>query len=210
MCFSAPASFTASAVLAVMGTALVVRIKSRRLLPLAMIPWFFAIQQSAEGMVWLHLPEPSEAKNIFLFFAYVFWPIWISFSVWLAEDQHWRKELLAICIGMGIALGTALSLLIPHTVAVPYQNSIHYLSSTHLNLNILIPVFYGITTLLPLFISSLKKIWIVGLLTAASGIVIYSIDQLFFASMWCFFAAIISLALYFILRVWERQMTTEN
>lgn len=207
MCFSASASFTASAVLAVIGTALVIHIKNKRLLPLAMIPWFFAFQQSAEGIVWLHLPEPSSAKNVFLFFAFAFWPIWIPFSLWLAEDRGLRKEILAICFGMGIVLGVFLTLQIPQTMAMPYRNSIHYLSNSNANMNSLVFPLYCITTVFPLFLSSIKKVWVVGMLTALSGIVIYWIDHFFFASVWCFFAAIFSLTFYFILQGWDHQLS---
>lgn len=48
MCFSAPVSFSAGAVLLGLGSA-----KRPRELPFAAIPLLFAIQQLSEGVIWL-------------------------------------------------------------------------------------------------------------------------------------------------------------
>ena len=51
MCFSAPASFTAAAVLLGLGTVTMRRARSRRELPYAAIPLLFGVQQLLEGML---------------------------------------------------------------------------------------------------------------------------------------------------------------
>lgn len=209
MCFSAPASFTASALLAALGTGLILRTKSKRLLPLAIIPWLFAMQQCAEGVVWLNLPNASgqianNAKNTFLFFAFVFWPVWMPLSTWIAEKEEWRKQAIALCLGIGLLLAIFLSLAIPDMKALPCLGSIQYAfpfknlgnSAYYSRVG---TFFYGIATLLPLFFSSLKRIWLLGLLVTLSGVIIYAIDQFVFVSLWCFFAAIFSLMLFFVI-----------
>src|SRR5690606_8023290 len=97
---------------------------------LALIPWFFAIQQASEGFVWLKIPEGIAAKNIFLFFAYVFWPIWIPFSLYFAEENPIRKQLLTLCLGIGLAVGCFLMPVIPQTAAVEYSHSLQYIQNT--------------------------------------------------------------------------------
>ncbi|RRJ46375.1 hypothetical protein EIM03_29860 [Pseudomonas aeruginosa] len=57
MCFSAPASFTAAAVLLGLGTVTMRRARSRRELPYAAIPLLFGVQQLLEGMLWLTFPD---------------------------------------------------------------------------------------------------------------------------------------------------------
>lgn len=213
MCFSATASFTASAVLGVIGVLLIRKVRSKNLLLLAFIPLAFAIQQFSEGIVWLYLPNqawesiPNIAKNVFLFFAFAFWPIWIPLSFWLPEQNIARKNALAICLGIGIALGSSLILTIPSFVPVFRCCSINYsfeIINSNISLleklNILAFTAYGIATLLPLFLSSIKKTWIVGVLVTLSAIITYWIDVSFFISMWCFFAAIFSAGLFFILK----------
>ncbi len=216
MCFSAPASFTASVLLAAVGTALLCQDKTRRLLPLALIPWFFAIQQGAEGIVWLSLSEAvpsllaSAAKNVFLFFAFVFWPIWLPLSVWLVEVDAWRKQAMAVCLGIGLLLGVFLAFGIPHAAAVAYRCSIQYKSGFSMleqfyggsepAITLVVLLFYAMATVLPLFFSSLKRMKILAVLVTLSGVAIYEVDQLFFVSMWCFSAALFSACLFFVRR----------
>lgn len=201
MCFSAPASFVASGALAVVGAAIVARMPSKRLLPVALIPWLFAIQQAAEGFVWLSLPDYSIAQAVFLFFAYSFWPIWIPFALWRAEKQDLRKQFLAFCGGIGTVIGLALIFMIPETTATSYQCSIHYAhKSGSAAIDWLGIIFYGVATLVPFFLSSIRRIWILGVIGAIVGILIFWIDQLLFVSMWCFFAALVSLSLLLILK----------
>lgn len=54
MCFSATASFTASAVLGITGIATLRQVKFKSLIFLACLPLLFAIQQFNEGLIWLY------------------------------------------------------------------------------------------------------------------------------------------------------------
>lgn len=91
MCFSASASFTASAVLMPLGLYSAHITRSNRqpnYLPLALTPFFFGVQQFIEGLEWTGIdhgkvePLTSLAGLGFLFFAYCFWMIWIPWSAW--------------------------------------------------------------------------------------------------------------------------------
>ena len=53
MCFSASASFLAASLLLVTGIYALKKVKSKKQIPLALIPLFFAFQQAAEGVIWL-------------------------------------------------------------------------------------------------------------------------------------------------------------
>lgn len=202
MCFSAPASFTAGAALIVAGGYLVAKVKERRFLALALIPCFFALQQAAEGFLWLGIAKEQPLfKNIFLFFAYPFWPLWIPFALWIAEKVADRKQLIAIGGGIGIVVATVLAMIIPDVSVLPYRFSIQYLFQNDQlsQFDRLALFFYACATVIPFFLSTIKKIWVLGLFIAFAGVVIDLIDRLFFVSMWCFFAAIISLGLILIL-----------
>jgi hypothetical protein len=200
MCFSAPVSFTASVVLGAVGIRLLVRVKELPLVPLALIPLFFALQQAAEGFVWLGLPEVSTSKNIYLFFAYVFWPIWIPFSLYFAEKSPIRRQLLAICLGMGLVVGGALMLGISEATAIEYNRTIHYQTNGIYNSYYIISLlFFSLAGLLPFFISSLTKMWAVGLLITLAGIATFTLDRFWFFSLWCFWSALISMSLFLVL-----------
>ena len=91
MCFSASASFTASAVLIPLGLYshhLASKAEKPGYKPLALVPFFFGVQQFVEGLEWTGIvggkiePLTSMAGLGFLFFAYCFWMIWIPWSAW--------------------------------------------------------------------------------------------------------------------------------
>ena len=91
MCFSASASFTASAVLVPLGLYshhLATRHERPDYKPLALVPFFFGVQQFVEGLEWTAIdrgtiePLATIGGLGFLFFAYCFWIIWIPWSAW--------------------------------------------------------------------------------------------------------------------------------
>ena len=214
MCFSAPASFTVASGLTAVGTVLVCRVKNKLWLPLALIPWFFALQQCAEGVVWMYAPVSLQspvalwAKNIFLFFAFIVWPLWFSFSLWLVEKEVQRKLLLAGCLGLGVAVASFFGLSIPLMIAIPHRFSIHY-GFQNQNYADLIDrgnfyhaalLFYLVAALVPFFVTSLKNMRLVGGILAVTGAFVYYVDQLLFTSLWCFFASVVSVGLFFVLK----------
>jgi hypothetical protein len=112
MCFCAGASFAASAGLAVIGIAAQRLVTTPHQRMFATIPLLFAMQQAAEGIVWLTVNNP-EYKMLtligvytFLTYAFIVWPFWIPFSVSLMERTRKRKSLLQgiSLLGAGISL----------------------------------------------------------------------------------------------------------
>ena len=85
MCFSATASFTAAAVLALTGVISVASAPKKRWLLFALIPFLFSLQQFFEGVIWIN---GGGSGNFFLFFAFVIWPIWIPVSLLLIEKKE--------------------------------------------------------------------------------------------------------------------------
>jgi urea transporter len=60
-------------------------------------------------------------------------------------------------------------------------------------------VFYLITIIMPFFVSSVRRMWVFGVLIAVSCIVTGIFFAQYMTSVWCFFAAIISIIVYWIL-----------
>jgi hypothetical protein len=65
----------------------------------ASIPLIFGVQQIAEGILWLTLPN-SEYLTIqkiftyvYLFFAQIVWPIWVPIAILLLEKEATRKNI---------------------------------------------------------------------------------------------------------------------
>lgn len=103
MCFSASASFTASAFLIPTGIYCVTEAKKRNeaYLPIASLPLFFGIQQGFEGLVWLSivLQNTTAINNFalcFLFFSNFFLLFWIPFSAFSIEEILCTKRVLRL------------------------------------------------------------------------------------------------------------------
>lgn len=198
MCYSAKASFTASAVLLVVGVLTLSKTKKKTFIPFALIPVFFSLQQFAEGIVWLDNSYSIAAKNAFLFFALVFWPIWMPTSLLVLETKATRKTILKICLIAGLFTGLVLSSEIPNSTIQFHESSISYMnnSSKSLAMNLILTVSYATATIGSLLGSTLRKIKFFGLLAAVSAVIVMTLKSCCFGSLWCFWSAITSLLIY--------------
>lgn len=201
MCFSAGASFGASAVLGAVSVATFKNVKSPTQIPFAMIPALFAVQQAAEGMLWVALSGTDHTSwrhfpvYIFLIFAQVVWPIWVPYSILLLEKERDRKKILF----MLLAIGTVISLYLLYCVIVYdveaeiHERHIRYTLNFPIGLALISSVFYFIPTVLPLFVSSFRRMWVLGLAILLSFIAAKIYFEAHLISVWCFFAAVISI-----------------
>lgn len=204
MCFSTEASFTTAIVLGGMSVATFKNVSSRSQLFLAAIPLLFALQQLAEGFVWLHISHNISstdqfvyAQRAFLTFSFLIWPIWIPLSLALAEPVLWRRSLLYLNLACGIAL--SVTNLIYGIKQAPSVQVVHH-SLQYLGQMPAQAIAYPVIVLFPCVISSLKNIWVFGLLVAIGyGLAGYFYFKTF-VSVWCFLAAIVSLSIYKILK----------
>lgn len=211
MCFSPEASFTAAAVLGVTGYGALRQAKGvSALIFIALIPLLFALQQFSEGILWLYLEAGDTsstpvllAQYSFLFFAMLVWPVWVPFSLWTTENIRWRKWVIGIVCLIGFAWTSAnIAMLSQQEIgsSIVYRH-IQYSYTAFFPAEI-----YMAIVIIPCFISSLRHVWIFGILVAVSAyITSYAYDQTF-TSVWCFFAAIISVCLYFTVKSARKEM----
>jgi len=207
MCFSASASLVAGAVLTIIGVATIKKSHHSSQLLFASIPFIFGIQQIAEGVLWLTLPNPDYINTqkiftyIFLFIAQIIWPILAPISILLLEKNTKRKNIQRVLVAAGIivALYLAYCLVTFNVEAKIEEHHITYLLDYPPSLRNFGIILYAIATLLPPFFSHIKRMWIFGLAVLIS----YIISELFYdqyvLSVWCFFASIISLSIYIIM-----------
>ncbi len=209
MCFSATASFTASASLLVAGlyAIKVAWIKSLRLLPLAAIPLGFSIQQGLEGVVWLNLGGQSAAMVRlgamgFFCFSHGIWPAWPALAIFFQEDWPWVKKILLAMFLFGCLFGLSLYgpfWLYPEWLSVAVQHgSIQY--QTQLVYDWIVPrdltrLIYLLMVVGPVCLSKLPQLKVLGGLVALSMGITFWFFNYAFVSVWCFFAAVISLYL---------------
>ena len=208
MCFSATASFVAGGALVATGVLTMTQAKTKAELPFASIPLLFGLQQLTEGLVWLSFRYNVSWLNtsmtfVYALFAFVLWPIYVPFAVRLLETIPWRKKILSVFQLIGIAVGAYLlyfHIKIPITSQV-INRSIAYVAP-HFYIFWVI-VFYFIATIVSTLFSSHKLVNTLGVLMFISAIVSYWFYAAVFASVWCFFAALLSILIftYFVGRI---------
>lgn|SRR3990167_1122014 len=206
MCFSASSSFTAAFFLLSVGALTVLRIKNRSQLMFSLIPFLFGIQQACEGIVWLTLNTPDSflhkaAAFLFLIFAITVWPIWIPISIFCFEKGI-RKILLFILsiIGALVAIYVSYFMMKNGVTVMPMENSIFYnigdVDPFSPKLDIII---YCLPTILPFLITKMPYAKLAGLTILGSLLIAYYFKYETFGSVWCFFAAILSIFVLFCL-----------
>ncbi len=202
MCFSATGSFGVAAVIAGIGAVAAAQKKPPSHRMLAAIPLMFAAQQVTEGVVWLTIGDPSErrmhlaAVAVFLVFALVVWPLWVPLSLLKAERKPRRRRALAVlaCCGAAVAIYAAMDLLRGRPIAQVAGHSIAYNYGTHapaLVLALYLPA-YVLPSVVPFFVSSVSKAKTMGIVLAGALVATFVIQRQALASVWCFFAAILS------------------
>ncbi|UEG48867.1 hypothetical protein LK994_09480 [Ferruginibacter lapsinanis] len=208
MCFSANASFASAVILSVVGITSIRRTTSSSQLAFGAVPFVFAIQQLSEGFVWLSVTDPffvgwqGVSIYTFLIFAHIVWPTWIPLSILMLEKNEQRKKILRVLLGIGMLLSFSYaSCLIIYPVTAEA-------AGYHIQYRLNYPVvfletgsaFYGLATVLPEFISSVRRMRWLGLFIALSYVVTYIFYQQYIISVWCYFAALISVIIYWVLK----------
>ena len=207
MCFSATASLTAGAGLLFAGAITLRQARSRAEIPFAAIPVLFGIQQLIEGALWLTFPDNDPSLRIILTYAYslfshVIWPVYVPIAVLLLESVPWRRKVLT-----GIALaGAVVGLyLLYFLVTLPIiarveGRHIDYVSP-HFYIVAVMTLYVLGTCISSLFSSHLwvRLFGIVSFLSFAAAGLFY---RVWFISVWCFFAAVLSsiVLVYFLRR----------
>ena len=211
MCFSASASFAAGTSLSAMGVATVRTTTRRGERLFASIPLIFGIQQFIEGLVWLSLSYTnatftSITSYAFLFFAYLFWPVFIPFAVrFLETDVRRRKLFVSLQLGGGAISLYYLYTLVTHplTTEVTGQSIGYYLNTQY---NVVVACLYVLITCGSLLMSSHRMIKLFGILATASVMATYYFYKATFTSVWCFFAALLSAIIWWYLWRERRRM----
>ena len=169
---------------------------SRSELPFAAIPIFFAVQQLIEGALWLALPAQSWSVHIlkvgYLVFANILWPIYVPVAIWMIEPNQLHRNRLIVPLVAG-ALTTLFfigALAMQPVSAAVIGSHIHY-NFPHPHDKMAF-AFYATATCLAPLLSSHKLVQLLGATLIVSMVAAYVIYAVWFASVWCYFAALIS------------------
>ncbi len=217
MCFSATASFAAAGGLSAAGAVTLRQSPNRASRLLGAIPLLFGIQQAIEGVIWISAGYPgirATAASLYVFFSHILWPAYVPLAVGAVEPPGRRRSILKgfSLFGIGLSIWLASYIVRGPVTADPSCCGIIY------SLNVP-DVPYGLAayvfvTCFSCFVSSHKFIRVFGVtLMGALAIALWSYREAFY-SVWCFFAAILSLIIYAHLRgdrpLWPRSVLRQR
>ncbi len=175
--------------------------KERTDLPFAAIPLLFGIQQLIEGVIWLSFRYDASELNTAMTFAYSLfafslWPIFVPFALRLLETEPWRRRVLSLFQVVGIVVGGYL--LYSHArssvTSQVVNSSIVYNNSHFYDFGVI--GFYFAATIVSCLFSSKRIAIVFGVVAFISALTAYLVWAVSFVSVWCFFAAILSLMIY--------------
>lgn len=200
MCFSAPVSFVTSGTLAALSGEALAKQKTKGVKMYALIPLLFSIQQAIEGFQWLTLRDGSGNITLgyaYLFFAFLLWPTYLPFAAYQLEKDPTRRRMILFLLLCGL-ITTALLLIA--LIAGPLSmeivgHSIRY--SVSVTFYPLVGVLYIMATCGSGLLVKRPLIQLFSFLAFISAAISFYVFQAAFTSVWCFFAAALSLIIIF-------------
>ncbi len=217
MCFSASASFTAGTVLLAVGAVTLKKAENRAELAYAAIPLLFGIQQLIEGVIWLTFRFDAPLLNpamtfVYSLFSHVLWPLYVPCALLLLEPLSSRRKFLLAFVAAGATAGLYLlvNMFRFPIESRPVGGHIEY-ASPHFYIA---PVMAGYLagTCISMLFSSHKLVNVFGIAALSSFGLSYLIYRQWFISVWCFFAAVLSVIvlLYFTYRISASKESTHG
>lgn len=202
MCFSATASFIAGTALSVAGVATLAITKTKKERLFATIPLLFGLQQLTEGVIWLtfHKEAPALKQTttfVYSLFSHVLWPVYVPFAILFLETSQWRRKVISAFGFVGIAVGLYLLYYLVNAPVTAEVSGSHIIYVSPHFYTIPVMLLYLSASCVSCFFSSHLFVKLFGILLLLSFIAAYIVHVQTLVSVWCFFAAILSLTIYF-------------
>jgi hypothetical protein len=130
------------------------------------------------------------------------WPVLVPLSVLLLERNKTRRLILSGLLMLGVAIGLyyGYRLMTYPIHAEIMGNHVVYQDTSPDSSGLVTITLYLFATIAPLFVSSAKRVYALGIIMGLSFIV----SALFYIrclmSVWCFFAAVISFGVFYLVR----------
>jgi hypothetical protein len=200
MCFSPEADAVVGGIVIVVGVDALRHVRTPNQLPLASLPLLFGLHQVSEAFVWwglqgnvAHAVERA-ALWAYLLFAFAALPVLIPVAVGLIERSPVRRRII---IGFGV-LGTAVGVAL---LAALFRGPIHtVIDGRHiaydvdaLHFGAQLTALYVVATCGALLACSYRDIATIGALNLIVVPLLMGLTISGFVSLWCFWAAIVSI-----------------
>ena len=202
MCFSPTASFTSAAIIGTIGVATLRHVREPRTFLFAATPILFALHQFTEGLVWLGLQGRigpigrDHAAFLFTLYAQGLLPFLMPLAVLLMEPTGWRRKVIIglTAVGAVAALWDAYGLIFLPSRLFIDQHSIAY--RNEMTGSLTISLLYILATCGALLLSSFRVVRWYGVVNIVALTIVQIVKAETFASVWCFYAALMSVMLY--------------
>jgi hypothetical protein len=201
MCFSAAGSFSVAGGLLGLGSVAVGRSQRPSGRLFAAIPLGFAVQQAAEGVIWVtidHGPSAVQgfATAVFLSFAFIAWPLWVPLALRAMEPSRSRRRILGALSVLGAAVSLGALILMfrwqPFAVVAGHHIRYDYRSPDSWSGHQLLVALYAVPTVAPFFVVTGRFVRAIGATLVGSLLLTFVFEREALVSVWCFFAAILS------------------
>ena len=149
---------------------------------------------------------------MFLVMAQVIWPVMIPLSVLFMEESEKKQQILKILLLLGVILSIYYASCLIFFNVHPQINGYHIVYKNDFPV-FLMPfsfILYLTSTITPLFVSSIKRTHLMGILMTFSCLVTAFFFTQYLTSVWCFFAALLSGIVYWILNDSRRKIYLEK
>ncbi len=215
MCFSATANFVGGGIVAGVGLATLSQIDRPGQVVLGSLPLAFGVHQVLEGFVWLGLEGRAPlgighgAAAAYLVYAQALLPLLGPLAVLGVLPAERRRRMLPFVVG-GVALGAYLGWTLWH---YPWTVVIAGGSLDYRNPGVsgaLIAAFYVVLTVGPFLVSGRRWLVAFGVLNLVGLLTVLAVKAAAFTSVWCAYAAVVSLVLFGFLRRERRRRRAQG
>lgn len=210
MCFSAEADFASAAVIGTIGILTLTKVEHPREVPLAALPLALALHQLVEAFVWRDLdagahPSTGVAVSLYLAFAWVLLPVLVPLAIMLVEPPGRRRGRLGVFVVLGAiaAAYLARSLFDTSVSAHAVHHTIQYGGAGDLAVGA--TVLYVVATCGAPLLSGFRAIVWFGVANLVAVGVIVFVQSEGLTSVWCLWAAVVSVFIHLQFVWWRRQ-----
>jgi hypothetical protein len=202
MCFSPQADLVGGIVLGAIGLDVARNVRRRRdHLAFAALPLLFAFHQLTETFVWWGLQGHVSAGVghvatwLYLLFAFVLLPTYVPLAIRALEPPGRRRVVMTGFAGLGAAISLLLLIAMLSGPVTARLGDAHVAYDIKLHAGFLITAGYVVATCASAVFSGYRQIAIFGVINLVAVIVIARLTIDGFASVWCGWAALTSIAI---------------
>lgn len=213
MCFSAEADFVVAAAVAPVGVATLRAAARPQDLPLAALPLLLALHQLTEGVVWLGLDGKASAglrdaaAHAYLAFAQVALPVIVPLGILLTEPERRRRAWMgALLLGGAVVAVRFAWILIANPVGAQALDHV-IVYDTDREFGYVTAAAYVLVTCAPALIASSRLLRWFGVANLAGLLLASGVRYSAVTSIWCVYAALISVLVLLHFRARARRAT---